>query len=85
MAEEPALPKKEDWSLRDFFLELLVYAVFIVAYFLLVLHLLGPWLKHLFDEKRTTYAVVSLALIIGQGVVLESVTRLILGLIRRSR
>ena len=70
-------------SLGSFLMELTVYTVFVFAYFFLVLHFLGSWLKHLFDEKRTLYAFVALAMILVQGVVLETLTTALLKLIRR--
>jgi len=69
-------------SLRSFFIELVVYAVLVAAYFFLVLHFLGGWLYHLFAHDRRTYAVVALALIVGQGFLLETFTRLLLAWIK---
>jgi len=43
--------------------------------------LLGGWLYGLEVHHRYTYAVVAILLIIGQAVVLESVTTLLLRLI----
>jgi hypothetical protein len=70
-------------SIGSFLVELIVYAVFVFAYFFLVLHFLGGWVKHLFDANRTLYAVVALGLIITQGVALEALTTALLRLIRR--
>ncbi|WP_298431569.1 hypothetical protein [Geobacter sp.] len=70
-------------SLRWFLVELVVYAIFVVGYFFLVLHLLGEWLKQVFDENKNIYALVALALIIVQGVTLEVVTSALLRVIRR--
>jgi len=70
---------------KSFSIELVVYAVLVVAYFFLVLHFLGDWLYHLFREERRTYAAVALLLIIGQGIVLEILTRALLGFIRGKR
>jgi hypothetical protein len=69
-------------SLRSFFLEFVVYAVMVVAYYFLVLHLLGGWLNELFRNDRRMYAGVALVLIIAQGILLEMLTRLLLGLIK---
>lgn len=63
-------------------MELGVYAVFVFAYFFLVLHFLGGWLKHIFDQNKTVYAIVALALIIIQGVGLEMLTTALLRVIR---
>jgi len=70
-------------SLGSFLMELAVYTVFVFVYFFLVLHFLGNWIKHLFDQNRTLYATVALALILVQGVVLEMLTTALLKLIRR--
>jgi hypothetical protein len=69
-------------TLRAFLVELAVYAAFVVAYFFLVLHFLGDWLNGLEKTHAKTYAGVALLLIIGQAVVLESVTTFLLRLIR---
>lgn len=66
------------WSLRAFLLEMAVYAALIAAYYLLVLHFLGPSLKQLYTEDRRLYAILALALIAGQGLLLEVLTRLLL-------
>jgi hypothetical protein len=65
-------------SLKQFLLELVVYAVMVTAYYLFVLHLLGPGLKNLYDHERRVYAALALALIVGQGLFLEVVTRLLM-------
>jgi hypothetical protein len=70
---------------KSFSIELPVYAALVVAYFFLVLHFLGGWLYHLFKEERRSYAGMALVLIIAQGIVLESLTRGLLRLIRRKR
>ncbi len=79
----PSMKKKElKRSLKTFALELLVYAVLVVAYYLLVLHVMGNWLYDLFKSDRRYYTAVSLGLIIAQGVVLETVTRILLSFIK---
>ncbi len=55
-------------------MELLVYACFVYAYFLLVLHFLGGWIKHVFDDNKLLYAVLAVVLICGQAVLLERLT-----------
>ncbi len=69
-------------TLRAFAAELVIYAVLVVAYFFLVLHFLGEGLLQLEIHHRYTYATVAILLIIGQAVLLESVTTLLLRLIR---
>ncbi len=67
---------------KSFSIELVIYAGLVVGYFFLVLHFLGGWLYHLFREERKTYAAVAILLIIGQGFLLEVLTRLLLRFIR---
>jgi len=69
-------------TLRAFLIELAIYAVLVVGYFFLVLHFLGSWLYQLEIHHRYTYAGVAILLIIGQAVVLENVTTLLLRIIR---
>ncbi len=57
----------------------------VTAYFFLVLHFLAGWLKNLADHHLNLYALVAIALIIGQAVVLESVTTGLLRLLRGGR
>ena len=69
-------------TLWAFLIELAVYAVLVVGYFFLVLHFLGGWLYQLEIHHRYTYAGVAILLIIGQAVVLENVTTLLLRILR---
>ncbi|PZR72588.1 MAG: hypothetical protein DLM73_12950 [Chthoniobacterales bacterium] len=72
-------------TLRAFLLELAVYAVFVTGYFFLVLHFLSGWLQDLHLHHVKTYALVAIVLIIGQAVVLESVTTWLFRLLRGGR
>ena len=75
--------KKETAStLRAFAIELTIYALLVVAYFFLVLHLLGAWLYGLEIHHRYTYASLAIVLIIGQAVLLESLTTFLIRLLR---
>ncbi|HEY3662809.1 MAG TPA: hypothetical protein VGL24_06615 [Chthoniobacterales bacterium] len=69
-------------TLYSFLGELVVYGLLVVAYFFLVLHFLGGWLANLDRENVKLYALVCIGLIIGQAVVLESVTTFIFRLLR---
>ncbi|EEF62020.1 hypothetical protein [Pedosphaera parvula] len=71
--------------LKSFCIELALYSVLVVGYFFLVLHLLGNWLFHLYENERKLYAVLCLVLIIGQGMVLEFLTRTLLRFIKFER
>ncbi len=74
MAEHQDQPPAEPFSLKAFLIELAIYTVLVVAYFLLVLHFLGGWLKGLFDHERWTYAIVGLAVVVTQAALLELLT-----------
>ena len=67
-------------TLRAFLVELVVYAILVVGYFFLVLHFLGESLHQLEIRHRYTYASVAILLIVGQAVVLEALTTLLLRL-----
>ena len=76
------MQKEVKRSLISFFIELLIYAVLVIIYYFLVLRLLGGWLLGLFQHDRRVYAVTALGLIICQGLLLEVLTRLLLGFIK---
>jgi hypothetical protein len=76
------MEKETARTLRAFAFELAIYAVLVVAYFFLVLNLLGRWLYQLEVHHRYTYAAVAILLIIGQAVLLESLTTFLIRLIR---
>jgi hypothetical protein len=69
-------------SLRSFLVEFVVYTALVAAYYFLVLHFLGDWLLRLFLHQRNVYAGMALGLIIGQGFLLELLTRSLLGWIK---
>lgn len=74
--------KKAQKFLRSLMVEIAIYVVLVTAYFFLVLHFLSGWLKDIYDGNRLLYAVATLALIVGQGVLLEVVTTKLLGFLR---
>jgi hypothetical protein len=65
-------------SLRAFAIELAIYAILVIGYFFLVLHLL----YHLEAHHRYVYATVALLLIAGQAVALDAVTTLLFRFLR---
>jgi hypothetical protein len=69
-------------TVRAFVIELAIYAVLVITYFFLVLNLLGQWLYELEIHRRYTYAALAILLIIGQAVLLESLTTFLIRLIR---
>ena len=76
------MKKETTRTLRAFAIELAIYALLVVGYFFLVLHFLGEGLRQLEVYHRYTYAGVALLLIIGQAVILQNVTTLLLRFIR---
>jgi hypothetical protein len=74
--------KKDRTSLKQFAVELLIYAALVFGYFFLVLHFLSTWLKDLFDQNKKYYAVVALVLIVAQGILLETITTGLLNFIK---
>ena len=76
------MKKQAASTLKAFAIELVIYAVLVTGYFLLVLHFLGEELHTLEVQHRLSYALVSILLIIGQAVLLENITTLLLRLLR---
>jgi hypothetical protein len=76
-------PSQKIASFGWFLLELAVYACFVSVYFYLVLYFLSDWLKQVFVENKTLYAILALALIVVQGVLLEMLTSAIFRVIQR--
>jgi hypothetical protein len=75
--------KRETWNvLKAFLIELVLYAALVTGYFFLVLHFLGDTLLNLYQTERRVYAFFALALIVGQGIVFEILTRALLRLFR---
>ena len=72
-------------TLKAFLVELVLYAIFVVAYFFLVLHFLADWINHLEVSRIKIYAVVSIGLIIGQAILLEGLTSWLMRLLRGGR
>ena len=85
MARKSATKKEKSKTLRAFLVELAIYAVFVTGYFLLVLHYLSGWLLDLHLNHVRIYAAMTIVLIIGQAVLLESVTTWLLRLLRGGR
>ena len=76
----PGFVKREHRdSLKHFVAEFVVYAALVSIYYWLVLRFLGPWLYRMFVHQRSLYAWMALAVIVGQGVLLEMLTRWLLG------
>ncbi len=54
--------------------ELVIYAILVTAYMFLILHFFTGLLVDLFKSDRVMYAALALALIVFQGIFLETVT-----------
>jgi len=65
--------------IRNFAIEVLIYAVLVVSYFFVILRFLGEPLKKLFTDNLTLYAFAALVLIVVQGAVLELITSFLVG------
>lgn len=68
--------------IRNFIVEVLLYSILVVGYFLVVLRWLKEPLDQLFQNDLLTYAFLSLGLILAQSVALEFVTSFLLEQIR---
>lgn len=69
-------------ALLSFLVEMVIYGCLIAGYFFLVLHLLGPSLAEIEKDHIRWYAVLCVALILGQSIVLETITTFLLRLLR---
>ena len=85
MARRPPTEKEKRKTMRAFLVELAIYGVFVTGYFFLVLHYLSGWLQDLHLYHVKLYALMTIVLIIGQAVLLESVTTWLLRLLRGGR
>ena len=59
---------------RNLLIELIIYGILLIIYFLTVLRFLGEPLTNLFHQDPWVYAGASLILIVAQAVALEWVT-----------
>jgi hypothetical protein len=64
---------------------LLIYSALLFTYFILVLRYLSGWLEGLFHDHRVEYAFAAILLMIVQAIGLESISHLILRLVRRKK
>ena len=60
--------------MRSLALELCIYAPLVTVYFIVVLHFAKEPLVRLYQEESTSYAFITLLLILMQGVLLEAFT-----------
>ena len=76
------IPKRQALNL---IIELIIYGGLVTLYFLVVLRYLNEPINNLFDNNLLVYAIVSLILIVLQGVLLERLAFYILGWIGLKR
>ena len=69
----------------NFAIELVVYGILVLGYFLLVLRYLNSILTELYENNLVVYAFLGLGLVVAQGVLLEYVTSFILTKLRLDR
>ena len=82
MPEQTTSRAQRSSTVAWYLVEMVIYAGFVFGYYLAVLHSSRGWLKQLFDGDKSLYAVVALALVVGQVVLLELVTAGLFRLIR---
>lgn len=70
---------------RNLVIELVLYGVLVIVYFLAVLRLLNDPLTGLFHNNLVVYAVIGLGLIVAQGVLLDIVTSFLLNRLHLER
>lgn len=76
------MPRRSQPSVRELLVELALYAVLVVGYLWGVLLLIDDRVVELAMETGVTYAVVALALIVGQGFLLDIVVDNLLRFVR---
>jgi uncharacterized membrane protein (DUF106 family) len=69
----------------NFVVELVLYGVLVSVYSVVVLRLLGESLARLFGNNLVAYALISLMLIVAQGVLLDIITSFLLDRLRLGR
>jgi hypothetical protein len=69
-------------TLRAFAIELVIYTVLVVGYFFLVLRFVAHSLFDLEQRHIVLYGAISIALIVGQAVLLEIITTGLLRFLR---
>ena len=76
------MPRRSQPSVRELLVELDLYAVLVVGYLWGVLLLIDDQVAELAIEPGVTYAFVALALIVGQGFLLDIVVANLLRFVR---
>ncbi len=79
------MKKKRASSLPLIAVEIAVYAGLMAAYLAFALKALGPFLRGQAEHHRVIYALLCVGLMLGQGIVLELVTDLLVRVFARSQ
>jgi hypothetical protein len=67
---------------RNLLIEIIIYSVLILGYYLAVLRWLDDWLLSIFNSNLAVYSITGLGLIIAQAVLLDFVTLFLLRYIK---
>lgn len=78
-------PRELKRIIRYVAVELIIYAILVVAYAAIAFHFLVDPLEHFFRTNLTVYAFIAILLIIGQGTLLEMITSFLLDRLRLER
>jgi len=81
--EEEAAPRAGSFQVLA--IEIVVYSGLVAAYLILVLRSLRSPLLELAEHHRVLYGVAAILLMLGQGVLLEFLTSLLVGRFHRAR
>jgi hypothetical protein len=84
MSSRRTTSETEPVRASTFWPEIIVYSILIVGYLLLVLKTLDRPLANLYQHHRVSYAFAAVLLILLQGIVLELLTKILVGLFRPS-
>lgn len=67
--------------LRNLAIEMVLYAILLIGYFLVVLQYVAQPLANYFDSNLTAYAFIGLGLIIAQAVLLDNIVGFLIKLL----
>ena len=60
--------------IRSFIVELVIYGVLVIGYFIVILRFFNNFLSDMFENNLFVYSGLALILIVAQGVLLDFVT-----------
>lgn len=61
-------------NFREILLELVIYTVFTIGYVALILNFISEPILGLYENNAIAYTAIALLFILGQGILLESIT-----------